>query len=491
MKKNQLILCLQTGRLAALIAGIVFGVAAMAMAQPVPVQYQTVYALTNLPLTNDYGPASGVVVGPDYALYGATIGTGTGPTNAGFIFKVGPNGANFQMLHRFGSNPNDGVNNNFLSSYLNVLRQTANLGALLVGADGMLYGTTTAGGSNNLGTVYRIAQNGANYQIIHQFNGSTNGDAQPAAGLIQANNGLLYGTCLQGAIYALTTDGSGYQVLTNLLGNPLSASGSYDPLIQGQDGGLYGTYAGWTSYYGQLNSGGVFRINLDGTGFTILHAFDTVNNSVNMEGFLPIANLVQTASGRLLGAAAKGGTNGFGTLFMLATNGSDFQVTYTFPGLFPDGTGYGGPVGGLVTGPGGRIYGNTYGNGYYYPVVFSIDQQGGNFQTNYVYNGGYFNVGNLSVGPGASPNLYGGISGFRSSNTPLIYSLLVNPPLTITLQNQQGLISWPAWAVNYTLQTSPTLNGPWTPVTNGVPVVGVQLPASTNSSTVYRLINTP
>lgn len=50
------------------------------------------------------------------------------------------------------------------------------------------------------------------------------------------------------------------------------------------------------------------------------------------------------------------------------------------------------------------------------------------------------------------------------------------------------MVTWPAWALNYVLQTTTNLsNGTWVAATNGVPVTGLQLTNSTPGA-YYRLI---
>jgi uncharacterized repeat protein (TIGR03803 family) len=66
---------------------------------------------------------------------------------------------------------------------------------LVQATDGNLYGVTTAGGTYNDGTLYRITTNGS-YKLLHSFN-ATIGNI-PIAAPIQHTNGLLYGTSLGG-----------------------------------------------------------------------------------------------------------------------------------------------------------------------------------------------------------------------------------------------------------------------------------------------------
>jgi len=144
-------------------------------------------------------PTGNVVLAEDGNLYGATVAGGTGtncvlssPYNCGTFFKLTPSGV-LTTLHSFcsvGTNCLDGSN-----SY----------GAIMEGTDGNFYGTTWQGGANSshlcfnadsgCGTVYQITKAGE-LTTIYNFCGQ---DAcadgyRPLGGLMQATNGLIYGT---------------------------------------------------------------------------------------------------------------------------------------------------------------------------------------------------------------------------------------------------------------------------------------------------------
>jgi len=84
----------------------------------------------------------GVVFGPNGNLYGVTIGGGS--ATQGTIFELSPDGSTYAVLHNFndGSIANDGQ---------------VPVGQLVVGSDNNLYGTTYSGGSQNVGTIFRIS----------------------------------------------------------------------------------------------------------------------------------------------------------------------------------------------------------------------------------------------------------------------------------------------------------------------------------------------
>ncbi len=76
----------------------------------------------------------------------------------GSIFQIDISGANFQVIHSFSGTTNDGA---------------APFGSLIVSGT-TLYGMTSAGGANNVGTVFQISTdtNNPNFQLLHSFSSS-------------------------------------------------------------------------------------------------------------------------------------------------------------------------------------------------------------------------------------------------------------------------------------------------------------------------------
>jgi uncharacterized repeat protein (TIGR03803 family) len=241
---------------------------------------------------------------------------------------------------------------------------------LIQGADGALYGAS-GGGGNGWGSLFRINLDGTGYTNIHVFNSSGGGAYQPSAALLQGSDGYLYGTTMYGGAYSLGTifkvrpNGDGFVQLRSL-GGSYDAQQPFAPLIQGQDGFLYGTtqLGGNTAVGGASGFGTIFKISSDGSTEVILHNFQPAVN----DGHYPHAALVQSANGTLFGVTYEGGSttsvdgSGYGTIFKLNPDGSGFTILHNFDPTVAGGDGkY--PWPSLVIGNDGALYGTCSGGG--------------------------------------------------------------------------------------------------------------------------------
>jgi uncharacterized repeat protein (TIGR03803 family) len=137
------------------------------------------------------GPKSALVVGSDGALYGTTY---TGGDALGSIFRIDLQG-NFTVLHVFAPTTST------------VVDGASPTNALVLGKDGALYGTTSTGGTNDLGCVFKITNSGA-FSIIHSFAGS---DGQlPGQLVVDSTTGALIGATFNGGNDAKQSFGNGY-----------------------------------------------------------------------------------------------------------------------------------------------------------------------------------------------------------------------------------------------------------------------------------------
>jgi uncharacterized repeat protein (TIGR03803 family) len=243
-------------------------------------------------------PYAGLVEGTDGAMYGTTAQGGT--YGRGTVFTVNPDGTGYLVLYHFGTNPQDG---------------DEPYAALVEARDGALYGTTRAGGGDAAGTVFKLNKDGSEYAVLRRFTGAGTDGQAPYAGLVEGRDGVLYGTTRNGGngdrgmIFRLNQDGTGYGVLRRFSVTGEDGAHPYGRLVEGRDGALYGTaYDG-----GSETRGTVFRLNKDGTSFSVLRTF----SSSGGDGRLPYAGLVEASDGALYGTTAAGGTNNAGTLFRL------------------------------------------------------------------------------------------------------------------------------------------------------------------------------
>jgi hypothetical protein len=215
---------------------------------------------------------------------------------------------------------------------------------LVMGANGVLYGTTSEGGNNNradcpegCGTVFSLTPPVApatawTFQDIYRFKGGSDG-FDPAAGLILGSDGTLYGTTYYGAgtgcgyglgcgtVFSLTPPASQGTLWTEtiLYGFQGGSDGNYPnspvaDLVLGPGGVIYGvTLRGGGTGCNGVGCGTLFQLNPpSGTGATwtetILHAF-----TGGVDGQSPQSVPAVDASGVLYGFAGGGtGTSCFG-----------------------------------------------------------------------------------------------------------------------------------------------------------------------------------
>jgi uncharacterized repeat protein (TIGR03803 family) len=125
-------------------------------------------------------PEADLVQGPDGALYGTTTSGGT--FNLGTVFRLANGGGTWGLtvLHHF-----------------NGISGRACRARLVFGLDGMLYGMTERGGAYDQGTVFKLS--GANltyYELVYDF--VPQDGIRPRGGLTVGTDGALYGTTTAG-----------------------------------------------------------------------------------------------------------------------------------------------------------------------------------------------------------------------------------------------------------------------------------------------------
>ncbi len=279
---------------------------------------------------------------------------------------------------------------------------------LTLGTDGNFYGTTSLGGSSKVGVIFNITP-AATYVVLHTFGGADG--STPYAPPIQAADGNFYGTTAfggtngYGTVYKLTAAGV-YTVLHSF--DLTNGSRPYGPLVQGKDGNFYGTAFGGV---GDNRYGMVFKVT-GGGNFTILHAFDLT------DGGNPYAGLVLGKDGNFYGTTSNGGKGGYGNVFKITTAG-----VLTSLHSFNQVTDGGAPFGGLVQATDGNFYGVGYLSG---PkrdgTIFRITPAG---TLNVLYSFDGTKGGSPMVTPlqHTTGILYGDTNIFGAHNDGVFYSL--------------------------------------------------------------------
>ncbi|CCE09845.1 hypothetical protein BRAS3843_3360001 [Bradyrhizobium sp. STM 3843] len=254
------------------------------------------------------------------SLYGTA--TGQGGADAGIVFKLSPSQGGWTMtvLHRFGGD-DDGAYPN---------------GGLAIDRTGALYGTTSGGGKDGIGTVFKITPTDHRWEeaVIHTFrqlDGSNClGGCLPMAGLTLGTDGTLYGTTGGGGkfgggvVFSLVPSAGGgwsEQVLYHFKREVGEGQVPNSRLVLGESGALYGTTKSGGDKPDTNGFGTVFKLVPAATGWRelVLHCFTGA-----ADGGRPSGTLIRDASGNLFGTTegtARSGVSTDGTVFKIAAGG--------------------------------------------------------------------------------------------------------------------------------------------------------------------------
>jgi uncharacterized repeat protein (TIGR03803 family) len=264
--------------------------------------------------------------------------------------------------------------------------------SLIQAADGNLYGTTTTGGSNNGGTLYRLTTSGS-LTTLYSFpvNGVESTPSTPFA-VLQGQDGALYGVTHGGAIVNQMLSGTVFKYASDGTFTTLAAFESNFPsgLVQGSDGNFYTTTLGPIFVLYQVTPGGVstalHTFNcacaigpqpsgslVEGAPLTFYGAYydqidttviysATATGTVETVASLPINSFPGTLTvgpdKALYGITAGFGDYGSGMVYRLQTSGT-WTILYSFNAGGQGST----PEGSVVFGPDGTLYGYTTGGG--------------------------------------------------------------------------------------------------------------------------------
>lgn len=265
-----------------------------------------------------------------------------------------------------------------------------------------LYGTNNNDFFGGYGTIFKIKPDGTGFTKIHQFSGT--GDERQPSGLLLIGS-TLYGTANvnfgNGIIYKINTDGTGYSVIFQFDGpnygkNPSSKLVYYNSQLYGV------TFLG-----GSGSAGVIFKMNLDGSGFTKIHeAMNWLTEGVNYSYIIMNGSTIYVTAA--YGGACSCGNGG--TLFKINSDGTGYQTLIDFNAASPAVGVYPGLISiidnKLIGGTGSGLSNNA-------GAIFSVNLNGTNltkilekggsnplidYITGYDNNGNYVVIGNATGG---------------------------------------------------------------------------------------------
>ena len=357
---------------------------------------QTLTTLHSFNGMDGSSPWSALVQGLDGNLYGTTYKGGA--NGSGTVFKITPRGtltklydfscqanctyglgptALVQASDRdfYGATGHGGANDNgmiFKISPGGALTTLYNFpsncvlycdpSGLIEANDGQLYGTTASNQNEDSATVFKMTPSGT-VTTLATFDSNTDMDSEPK-GVTQATDGNFYGVTTQsgadtdsyGTVFKMTPAGT-LTILHYFCGFGTDCRDGVYPnaLVQAVDGNLYGTTQ--QGEYGTRH-GTIFRITPSGN-FKTLHRFCSISDCPDGAG--PTSGLVQGSDGNLYGTTPYGGLNGNGTFFRISPGGA-LETLYSFCPQGGCGDG-GSPLSSLVQDTNGNFYGSTSGGG--------------------------------------------------------------------------------------------------------------------------------
>ncbi len=244
-------------------------------------------------------PVGRLVFAPDGFLYGVTESGGCvfqnnmADFNQGTLFRIAMDGSGYANLHNFngGLDPADGG---------------MPLAGLTAGPGGLLYGTSVGGGAADDGTVFSFDPASATVTVLHSFTGASPDGGSPMGALTVGSDGLLWGTTFSATNGDdPTVDGTVFKI------NPAApyAITSFalppgGPYLHPQAGV---TEASDGNFYGTTSNNILFSISEAGA-LSELGNLGTATGGAGM----PLAARLQAANGRIYGTLSQSGPDKHG-----------------------------------------------------------------------------------------------------------------------------------------------------------------------------------
>jgi uncharacterized repeat protein (TIGR03803 family) len=239
---------------------------------------------------------------------------------------------------------------------------------------GMTHGISNTGSEN--GTIFKIETDGTGFTLLHTFVGGADDGKWPSGSLIISGT-TLYGMTMfggdhdRGTVFKLNTDGTGFTLLHEFTGGVADGQSPQGDLIL-SDSTLFGmTMRGGN--HEPFDCGTIFTIDVLGGHFALLHRFSFG------DGAYPRGNLIlsgTTLFGMTEGISIQGDDSNCGTIFAIQTHGGGFTILHEFAGGANGGKG---PFGSLLLAD-STLYGMTcYGGDSDLGTIFKMHIDGSGF----------------------------------------------------------------------------------------------------------------
>ncbi|MEO8613729.1 MAG: choice-of-anchor tandem repeat GloVer-containing protein [Luteolibacter sp.] len=227
-----------------------------------------------------------------------------------------------------------------------------------------LWGTTSAGGFSNAGTLFRYEPSSGKHEVIVNFIGQSAAavgpsvavGTKPSGQLCVDANGMVWGTTEKGGAFNVALNNKSQSgtifkydptlgTFTTIF-NFASATGESPKggLTQMSDGFIWGTTSNGSS---GSTAGTVFKINPATNAVTIVYNFNPATSS---NGLYPECGLAEGPGGFVWGITKAGGANSSGVLFKIQISTSAFTVAGSLP------SGNGNTVGNIAVDAAGNVW---------------------------------------------------------------------------------------------------------------------------------------
>lgn len=292
----------------------------------------------DLNFSNGGNPNGGLIQAGNGKLYGMAASGGTAVASTGVIYEY------------------DKTTQTYTKKVdLNATTGNTPYGSLIEASNGRLYGLTSGGGANSLGTLIEYDYSGNTFTKKVDFNGSagTSLGGAPYGSLVQfSGNSKLYGMTKQGGTAGLGTIFEyDYSANTITKKQDLTAANGYSAYgsMVESSGKLYGM----TSLGGANSLGVIFEY--DPATNTYTNKIDLTGISGLAPGSMPFGSMVQSPTvGILYGMTRNGGANDLGVIFEYNVSTNTYTNKYSM-------TASGGsqPWGSPIKAANGKLYGVT------------------------------------------------------------------------------------------------------------------------------------